>query len=67
MTWQANNTLVLLILGDNGGSAEGGTRGVFNEGRTLLNGLGSEDLSYLVNNLNKWGSPDSYPNYAHAW
>jgi len=55
---QEDNTLVLAIIGDNGGSAEGGLKGVFNELR-FFNGV-SEPYSELENHLDELGKPSSY-------
>ncbi|WP_442854755.1 arylsulfatase [Fischerella sp. PCC 9605] len=60
-----DNTLVIYIVGDNGGSAEGSLIGSCNE-MLNLNGL---DLT-IEDNLkcyDIWGSPETSPHYAVGW
>lgn len=61
----AENTLVIYIVGDNGASAEGGPDGTLNEIRNL-NGLPTE-LDEVLANLDKLGGPDSEPHYPMGW
>ena len=51
---QEENTLVLLVIGDNGASAEGSLQGLFNE-VTFLNGI-PEDLATLSKRMDELGS-----------
>ncbi len=59
------NTLVSLIIGDNGASAEEGTSGYFNR-VTKTNGIHESD-EWLLVNLDKMGGPESYGNYQAGW
>ena len=61
----ADNTMVIYIVGDNGASAEGGPDGTLNEIRNL-NGLPTE-LSEVIENLDKLGGPESEPHYPVGW
>ena len=62
------NTLIYYILGDNGASPEGTMNGTFNE---WIAGNGfSEEIEtpeFLLANLEKWGSPEAYNQYAAGW
>ena len=62
---ELDNTLVIYIAGDNGGTAIGGLNGTFNEWSNL-NGA-PEDIPYLLSRLDDYGGPSSYPNYAVGW
>jgi arylsulfatase len=62
-----DDTLIFLIIGDNGASAEGTLNGTFNE---LLgaNGYGAlETPDYLVSVLDELGGPAGYNHYAVGW
>ena len=62
-----DNTLVFYIVGDNGASAEGTLNGTYNE-MLNFNGLSSiETPEFLMERIDKWGGPDSYPHYAVGW
>jgi len=62
-----DNTLIFVIIGDNGASAEGTLPGTFNEMCTL-NGAGSlETPEFLISKIDKFGSPDAYNHYAVGW
>jgi arylsulfatase A-like enzyme len=61
----ADNTLVIYIVGDNGASAEGGMDGTLNEIMNL-NGLSTE-LDDVLANLDKLGGPESEPHYPVGW
>lgn len=60
-----NNTLVALILGDNGASGEGDPRGTFN--RNDQTNRVPESDEWRAANLSKLGGPESYSNYAAGW
>lgn len=63
---QWENTLVVVILGDNGASAEGGLTGTLSELRTIIGAketLSDKELA----DLDRLGSPDSYQNYPVGW
>jgi arylsulfatase len=63
-----DDTLVFVITGDNGASAEGTLKGTFNE-FIPLNGMGEvvETPEFLEARLDKWGGTESYPHYAVGW
>jgi arylsulfatase len=64
-TGQADNTLVILIYGDNGTSAEGGRNGMFSE-MTYFNGV-QEQVADMLQHLDAWGGPETYPHMAAGW
>jgi len=62
-----DDTLVYVIVGDNGASAEGTLQGAFNE-MANFNGLaGLETPEFLLSKLDDFGAPDSYNHYAVGW
>ncbi len=63
-----DNTLIYVIIGDNGASAEGTLKGTFNE-MIALNGMGEviETPEFLTANLDKWGGTEAYNHYAVGW
>jgi arylsulfatase len=62
-----DETLIYLIIGDNGASAEGTPNGCFNE-MTTLNGLGTlETPEFLRSKINDFGGPNAYNHYAVGW
>ncbi|QDV65203.1 Arylsulfatase [Crateriforma conspicua] len=61
----AENTMVIYIVGDNGASAEGGPDGTLNEIRNL-NGLPT-DLDEVAKHLDLLGGPESEPHYPVGW
>jgi arylsulfatase A-like enzyme len=62
-----DDTLVYLIIGDNGASAEGTLQGTFNE-LISLNGMGVlETPEFMGAHLDDWGGPESAPHYAVGW
>jgi len=62
-----NDTLIYVIIGDNGASAEGTPNGTFNE-MLMLNGMtGIETPEFLMARIDKFGSPESYNHYAVGW
>jgi arylsulfatase len=64
-TGQLDNTLIVLIYGDNGTSAEGGRNGMFSE-MTYFNGV-QEQVADMLKHLDKWGGPETYPHMAAGW
>ena len=64
-TGQLDNTLVILIYGDNGTSAEGGRNGMFSE-MTYFNGV-QETVPDMLRYIDKWGGPETYPHMAAGW
>jgi arylsulfatase len=62
-----DDTLIYVIIGDNGASAEGTLNGSFNE-MISMNGMAAlETPEYLAANLDKLGGPESYNHYAVGW
>jgi arylsulfatase len=62
-----DDTLIYVIVGDNGASAEGTLNGTFNE-LLMLNGItGIETPEFLAQRIDKFGSPESYNHYAVGW
>ncbi len=62
---QTNNTLVIFIIGDNGGSGEGTVQGVFNDMNIVSQS--TETLDYLEQNMNDMGSWKSSNLYGVPW
>lgn len=62
-----DNTLIYLIIGDNGASAEGTLQGAFNE-MANFNGLAHiETPEFMVSKLDEFGGEGSYGHYAVGW
>jgi len=62
-----DDTLIYVIIGDNGASAEGSLKGTFNE---ILSITGFGDLEtpkYLNDRIDKFGGPEAYNHYAVGW
>jgi arylsulfatase A-like enzyme len=64
-TGQLDNTLIFLVYGDNGTSAEGGRNGMFNE-MTYFNGV-EEKVEDMLKLMDKWGGHETYPHMAAGW
>ncbi len=64
-TGQLDNTLIFLVYGDNGTSAEGGRNGMFSE-MTYFNGV-QEQVPDMLARMDKWGGPETYPHMAAGW
>jgi arylsulfatase len=62
---QLDNTLIFLVYGDNGTSAEGGRSGMFSE-MTYFNGV-QEKVADMLTFIDKWGGPETYPHMAAGW
>ena len=60
-------TLIYLIIGDNGASAEGSLQGCFNEMVPLTGFAQLETAEYLTERLDKLGGVEAYNHYAVAW
>jgi arylsulfatase len=61
------DTLIYLIIGDNGASAEGTLQGAFNE-MANFNGLAAiETPEFMVSKLDEFGGEGSYGHYAVGW
>ncbi|MEB3266300.1 MAG: arylsulfatase [Cyanobacteriota bacterium] len=62
-----NDTLIYVIIGDNGASAEGSLQGCFNE-MAPLTGFGDlETADFLTERLDLLGGPEAYNHYAVGW
>jgi arylsulfatase A-like enzyme len=62
-----DDTLIYVIVGDNGASAEGTLQGAFNE-MANFNGMGAlETPEFMMSKLDQFGSPESYNHYAVGW
>jgi len=62
---QLENTLVIFIQGDNGGSAEGGLDGTMFE-QSMIN-VTAEKLSDIARHVDEFGGPTMYNNYPVGW
>jgi arylsulfatase A-like enzyme len=62
-----DNTLVYLMIGDNGASAEGTLQGAFNE-MANFNGMAAiETPEFMMSKLDEFGGEHSYGHYAVGW
>ncbi|WP_440955260.1 sulfatase-like hydrolase/transferase [Methanosarcina sp. Mfa9] len=61
---ELDNTLVI-VLSDNGASAEGGVHGTFNE-MLFFNNV-EETLEDNLEHIDKWGSPETFNHYSWGW
>jgi arylsulfatase A-like enzyme len=62
-----DDTLVYVIVGDNGASAEGTPNGCFNE-LIVLNGAGGlETVEFMTSRIEDFGTPRAYNHYAVGW
>jgi arylsulfatase len=62
-----DDTLVYVIIGDNGASAEGSMHGTTNEGFTINHMNEIEDEAYVAAHIDDLGTPSSYNHYAVGW
>ncbi len=62
-----DDTLIYVIIGDNGASAEGTIHGTFNELISLNGSAELETPEFLMSQLDKLGGPESAPHYAVGW
>ncbi len=62
-----DDTLIYVIIGDNGASAEGSLRGTFNE-LMQLNGAGAfETTEFMASRIDDFGTPAAFNHYAVGW
>jgi arylsulfatase A-like enzyme len=62
-----DDTLIYVIIGDNGASAEGSPNGTFNES-LMLNGIAEiETPEFLTERIDKFGTPEANNHYAVGW
>jgi len=62
---ELDNTLIILIAGDNGASAEGQMNGMFSE-MTYFSGV-PETVPDMLKHYNDWGSETTYPHFSAGW
>jgi arylsulfatase A-like enzyme len=62
-----DDTLVYLIIGDNGASAEGTPNGCFNEIVVLNGAVGVETVDFMTARIDDFGTPKAYNHYSVAW
>jgi arylsulfatase len=62
-----DDTLVFVIVGDNGASAEGSLQGTFNEMVTLTGFGHLESAEFMSERIDEFGGPDAYNHYAVGW
>jgi hypothetical protein len=61
------DTLIYVIVGDNGASAEGTHNGTFNEMINFNAMAALETPAFMAERLDKFGGPESYNHYAVGW
>jgi arylsulfatase len=61
------DTLIYLIIGDNGASAEGSLQGCFNELAPLTGFPQLETPEFLTERMDKLGGVEAYNHYAVGW
>jgi len=66
VTGEIDNTLIVFVQGDNGGSGEGGLEGSLNE---LMEVIGQPDQSFAeqLSNIDTLGGPETYQVYPVGW
>jgi arylsulfatase A-like enzyme len=62
-----DDTLVFLVIGDNGASAEGSLQGCYNEMASLTGFPQLETAAFLTERLDKIGGFEAYNHYAAGW
>ena len=62
-----DDTLVYVIVGDNGASAEGTLNGSFNELIILNGAAGVETAEFMASRIDDFGTPKAYNHYAVGW
>jgi len=62
-----DDTLVYIIIGDNGASGEGTPNGCFNELVVLNGAFGLETVEFMSSRIDEFGSPTAYNHYAVGW
>ena len=61
------DTMVYVVIGDNGASAEGTPNGTFNE-IISLNGVAQlETTEFMASHMDEFGTPEAYNHYAVGW
>ena len=62
-----DDTLVYVIIGDNGASAEGTINGTFNEAITLNGASALETVEFMSSRIDDFGTPRANNHYAVGW
>jgi arylsulfatase A-like enzyme len=62
-----DDTLIYLIIGDNGASAEGTLHGTFNEMISLNGAAALETTEFMAAHIDDFGTAESYNHYAVGW
>ncbi len=62
-----DDTLIYVIIGDNGASAEGTPNGCFNELVVLNGAFGLETVEFMTSRIADFGGPKAYNHYAVGW
>ncbi len=62
-----DDTLIYVIVGDNGASAEGTPNGCFNELVVLNGAAGLETVEFMRSRIDDFGTPKAYNHYAVGW
>ena len=62
-----DDTLIYVIVGDNGASAEGTPNGCFNELVVLNGASGLETVEFMTERIDDFGTPKAYNHYAVGW
>jgi arylsulfatase len=62
-----DDTLILVITGDNGASGEGTLNGTWNEALTMTGMVDIETPQFLRQRLGSFGTPQSYLQYSLGW
>jgi hypothetical protein len=62
-----DDTLVYVIVGDNGASGEGTPNGCFNELVVLNGAAGVETVDFMTQRIDDFGTPKAYNHYSVAW
>ncbi len=62
-----DDTLIYVIIGDNGASGEGTLQGCFNEMISLNGAGGLETTEFMASRIDDFGTPAAYNHYAVGW
>jgi arylsulfatase A-like enzyme len=62
-----DDTLVYVMVGDNGASGEGTPNGCFNELIVLNGAAGVETAEFMASRIDDFGTPKAYNHYAVGW
>src|SRR3954471_10584621 len=61
------DTLIYVMVGDNGASAEGTPNGTFNELISLNGAADAESAEFMAARIDEFGTPTAYNHYAVGW